>query len=56
MPLYELIVITRCGEASKTANFFRQVALSIFAAGGTIRKIIIIQNIKRKCRRINGIR
>lgn len=43
MPLYELIVITRCGEARNTANFFRQVALSIFAAGGIIlsKKIII---------------
>ena len=56
MPLYELIVITRCGEARNTANFFRQVALSIFAAGGTIRKIIIIHNIKRKCKRIKSIR
>lgn len=34
MPLYELIVIGRCGEAKGTANLFRQVALTVCGKGG----------------------
>lgn len=34
MPLYELIIISRCGEAKGTANLFRQLAFTIFDKGG----------------------
>ena len=36
MPLYELIVIGRCGEAKGTANLFRQVALTVCGKGGNL--------------------
>lgn len=34
MPLYELLIISRCGDAKGTANLFRQMALTIFDRGG----------------------
>ena len=36
MPLYELILLSRCGEAKGTANLFRQIALNIFEKGGIL--------------------
>ena len=42
MPLYELISITRCGDAKSTANFFRQVAIGICESGGNVRDLKVL--------------
>lgn len=46
MPLYELLIISRCGEAKGTANLFRQMALTIFERGGESLFNLYEKNIK----------
>lgn len=42
MPLYELIVMAKCGPAKSTANLARNVSTSIFQAGGNVREVKIL--------------
>lgn len=34
MPLYELILLTRCGDAKQTAGLFKNLAELIYNQGG----------------------
>jgi hypothetical protein len=37
MPLYELIIMAKCGPAKATANMARNVASNIIENGGNVR-------------------
>jgi ribosomal protein S6 len=42
MPLYELILITRCSKPSGTANLMRKISNEIFAHGGNVRGVSVL--------------
>lgn len=42
MPLYETIIISRCGEAKGTAVMLKQLAVSALTKGGNVRDMKIL--------------
>ena len=42
MPLYETIIISRCGEAKGTAVMLKQLAVTALTRGGNVRDIKIL--------------
>lgn len=42
MPLYELIVIARAGNARGSTNLMKQLSLSIFGEGGNVRGLNVL--------------
>jgi ribosomal protein S6 len=42
MPLYETIIISRCGEAKGTATMLKQLAITALEKGGNVRDMKIL--------------